>query len=145
MNQRHSPDRLEELAAAECLELLDSAQVGRVAFLADDAPIIVPVNFARDDTDVVIRVADGSALARAQGARVAFEVDDIKSWAQAGRSVVVVGRMSALDDPDRADRLRRRFQPWAGGQRELFLRIAMERTSGRQVPVEPVEVTGQPI
>ena len=128
-----------------CLELLDGAKVGRVAFVSGDAPIIVPVNFTRDDADIVIRVAEGSGLAQQQGALMAFEVDDIKTWAQAGRSVLVVGPARVLRDPAREARLRRKFQPWAGGRRDVLIGITMERVTGRQVPAEPVEITGQPI
>ena len=145
MDEHPSTGRLEDLDTAACLELLDRAPVGRVAFVEDDVPVIVPVNFTVDDGEIVIRVAGGSGLARNQGALVAFEVDDVKEWARAGGSVLVVGRACAISDPPREARLRRTFQPWAGGRRDVLIGIPMDRITGRQVPAEPAEVTGQPI
>lgn len=145
MNERAIADRLEDLDTAACLALLDQAAVGRVAFVENDGPVILPVNFTLADHEIVIRVADTSGLAHSAGAQVAFEVDDIRAWAQAGRSVLVVGRAYALSDPTRIAEVRKRFQPWAGGQRDVLIGIPMERMTGRQVPAEPDDVTGQPV
>lgn len=145
MNENAATGRLEDLDTAACLELLDQAPVGRVAFVEDDVPVILPVNFTVDDGEIVIRVADGSGLARKHGALMAFEVDDIRAWAQAGRSVLVVGQASVTSDPTRLARLRKVFQPWAGGRHDVLIGISMERMTGRKIPADPVDITGQPV
>ena len=52
---------LEELAHDECLKLLATMSIGRVAIVIDDrGPLVVPVNYALDGEIVVFRTGAGS-------------------------------------------------------------------------------------
>jgi hypothetical protein len=60
---------LETLGRSECLNLLATAQVGRVALVVDGHPEILPVNYALDGDAVLFRTAEGSVLTHAALAR----------------------------------------------------------------------------
>jgi nitroimidazol reductase NimA-like FMN-containing flavoprotein (pyridoxamine 5'-phosphate oxidase superfamily) len=124
-----------EIPAAECLSLLHSAEVGRVAFVGGTGLVIHPVNYLIDRDTVVVRTSPYTLLAENASGQVAFEVDDLDPWLSAGWSVLVTGHCAPIDDPDEAAALRRseRLHPWAAGQRNLFLRITPQHISGRRV------------
>jgi len=70
----------EDLAREDCLQLLEREQVGRVALTARALPIVLPVNFALLDGDIVWRSAQGTKLNDASaGFVVAFESTTM-SW-----------------------------------------------------------------
>jgi len=65
---------------------------------------------------------------------VAFEIDDIKPATREGWSVLIQGPAHYVEsDTERASVLEAGVQPWAGGARELFLRITPTRITGRRV------------
>lgn len=124
---------LEPIPPAECLRLLDRAQVGRVA-LWDDGPSIVPVCFHVDDASVVLRTAAGSRLAsRSVGATVAFEVDALEPTLRTGWSVVVRGRLERVVDEGEVLRLEPLVHAWPIGERDALLRIPIAEISGRRL------------
>ena len=52
-----------ELDRAECLELLAAKSVGRIAYVSDTGPRILPVNYILSDDCVIFRtVPDGEIL-----------------------------------------------------------------------------------
>ncbi len=53
---------LEVLERHECLRLLASQPVGRVAVVVDAWPMIFPVNYALDGDSIVFRTDEGSKL-----------------------------------------------------------------------------------
>jgi nitroimidazol reductase NimA-like FMN-containing flavoprotein (pyridoxamine 5'-phosphate oxidase superfamily) len=68
---------LRNLAEDECLELLASRVLGRVAVVVDDAARVYPVNYLLDGRDVVFRTDEGTKLDAAHRCALAtFEVDD---------------------------------------------------------------------
>ncbi len=126
----------EVLAAEECLRLLASRRVGRVAVSTGERPAILPVVYALLDGDVVFRTAPGEKLiAAVLHCTVAFEADDFDEAEGAGWSVNVVGPAEEITHPDeraRAEALG--LDPWAGGDvRDRFVRIRSEHGSGRRV------------
>jgi uncharacterized protein len=127
-----------DMSAQECRERLASGGIGRVAFCGADGPQIYPVTFTVVDGDVVFRVAPYTRLGmHVTGKEVAFEVDDVDHLHRGGWSVVVRGRAAAVDDPDEAIRLRREGpQPWASGQRHLFVRVHPTSVTGRSVAAQ---------
>ncbi|HEY7721486.1 MAG TPA: pyridoxamine 5'-phosphate oxidase family protein [Pedococcus sp.] len=132
-------ERIEYLTTEECLQLLATASVGRIAVTRDALPVILPVNFAVDGTSLVIRTNDGAILkaARAGGAVVAFEVDSLDEEAMTGWSVLVTGTLreiSAVSAVLRAEQLP--LAPWAGGVRRHFVRITPGLMSGRRLLAE---------
>lgn len=127
---------LVELSPGRCLSLLRShpVSVGRLGVTdADGQPLIVPVNYCMDGDSVVFRAAPESLIARrALERRVAFEVDDVDAAWQEGWSVLVQGTARRITDVVELARLRRlRLQPWAPGERPLYLRIDPQVITGR--------------
>ena len=86
---------LSVLSVDECLQLLSThvPRVGRVAFVSDGKPVVLPVNFVFSEGSVIFRTNSGAKLAAAANSeRVAFEVDEIDSTWEEGWSVLIQGR-----------------------------------------------------
>lgn len=135
--ERDEALRLEVLDEAACIELLAHHRfVGRVAFVVDDRPIVLPVNYIFDNDSVVFCTGSGTTLnAVAGGADVAFEVDDSVPLRHSGWSVLVRGHAEVVTDRGELARLRRGpLRPWAKGARANWIRIRLEEISGRQIP-----------
>jgi uncharacterized protein len=126
------------LSQEECRERLAGASVGRVAFCTPQGPSIYPVNVGVVDGDVLFRTAPYSELGSQVGGRqVALEVDEVDPADASGWSVVARGEAVPVDDPDEVARLRRTLpEPWAPGQRVLFVRVVVAQVSGRVVSRE---------
>lgn len=130
---------LEKLDRDQCLTLLGTRSIGRVAVTIAALPAIFPVNFTLMDDDIVFRSSPGSKLtAAAQRAVVAFEVDDVDNMYHSGWSVLVVGPASEITDRaelERAERLP--LTPWAPGSKGHYIRIRSELVSGRRIGTWP--------
>ncbi|WP_367325247.1 helix-turn-helix domain-containing protein [Streptomyces sp. HUAS ZL42] len=124
-----------ELDAQECRALLATAGVGRLAVSTDDGPVVLPVNYSVVDGVIVFRTEPGSTMALASGKRVAFEVDRIDDAFSRGWSVLVRGDAWTVSDPDAARLLTERAysEPWAGGHRDLWMRIDPHGITGRRI------------
>jgi uncharacterized protein len=123
--------KLREIDRDECLRLLGTQRVGRIAFVDDSGPDVLPVNYVMDGDDVVIATTGYGAIARAStGARVAFEVDDLDEYTESGWSVVVRGRANRESPFDQSTE---RPHPWADGTRTYLLRITNASVSGRRL------------
>jgi hypothetical protein len=134
---RMEAERIMTLAPNECLQLLASTTVGRVALTSKALPVILPVNYAMDGDTVVIRTRPGSLLAtsRERGVVVAFEVDELDRQTCSGWSVLVTGTLREITDVGelaRAEQLP--LAPWIGGDRRHFVRITPGLLSGRRIP-----------
>jgi nitroimidazol reductase NimA-like FMN-containing flavoprotein (pyridoxamine 5'-phosphate oxidase superfamily) len=126
---------LTELDRQECLELLAAKAVGRVAYVVDNGARILPMNYVLAEDCIIFRtVGDGEIYHHALSSMCAFEVDETDEFFESGWSVVVVGRLDLASEDDFA---RMRYgklpEPWAGGNRYLFVRIGLEQVSGRRV------------
>ncbi|MEZ0090909.1 helix-turn-helix domain-containing protein [Streptacidiphilus sp. EB129] len=130
---------LEELGTQECWARLSERGVGRLGFSTAEGPVVLPVNYQVMDRGIVYRTAPGTVPAAAVGHRVAFEVDHIDDALSQGWSVLVVGhaqaRPAAPDDggnagPDPSPPPAGPT-PWAGGQRDLWVRISPDTLTGR--------------
>lgn len=134
---RGSRDRrilLSELTDEECRSRLGREGVGRVVFQMGGTLIVRPVNYRVVDGCVLFRTQPGGALATAVGRRVVLEVDRIDDVMAQGWSVLVSG----IAEEDRRDVERpgareEEPQPWAGGPRELLVRICPSRVTGREL------------
>jgi nitroimidazol reductase NimA-like FMN-containing flavoprotein (pyridoxamine 5'-phosphate oxidase superfamily) len=92
---------LEILDRQECLRLLETSTLGRLALSVNALPMILPVNFLLDGDRILIRTSPGTKLAAATtNAVVAFEVDAMDPFAHAGWSVAVTGMSREVTDPD---------------------------------------------
>lgn len=96
-----------------CLRRLRSAPLGRIAFVRDGAPVILPVNHVVDGTTIAFRTTWGSKQLIAEGARqVAFEVDGIDAGRRCGWSVLVRGTAGRVYDEASVDRYERLPLRW---------------------------------
>ena len=101
MNHRFDSDEvipaIRGISRAQCVELLQSHSVGRVAWQSADGPEILPVNYVWYDDSVVFRTAPNGLLAGLVWATdVAFEIDELNSRRREGWSVVLHGRTQAV-------------------------------------------------
>jgi uncharacterized protein len=127
------PGRLQELSEDECRELLRTRQVGRVAFVNDTGPTVVPVNFVLAENAIVFRTSPHSEMAQQlNGRRVAFEVDDVDDFNQSGWSVLVRGTGRFVESPTALSEAARP-DTWAEGVRTLFVRIEIDLLTGRRL------------
>jgi uncharacterized protein len=126
--------RLTELTEAECLELLATRQVGRLAYCDQDGPLAVPVNYVIHDGNVLFRTSPHTSLGQhAPGAAVAFEVDEIDDFTQSGWSVLVRGPSEYVDADDLPTAADARATPWPQGVRTLQVRIRPLSITGRRL------------
>ena len=134
-------ERIQSLSSEECLQLLSTGSVGRIAVTRDALPVILPVNYAVDGGSILIRTTEGAILraARAGGAVVAFEVDNLDERTMTGWSVLVTGTLrevTAVSAVLRAEQLP--LVPWVGGERRHFVRITPGLLSGRRILAQEV-------
>ena len=122
-----------ELTRERCEELLNSTTVGRIAYARPDGAHILPVNYRYRDSVLVVRTSPYGSLAElAPGTDgVAFEVDHHNDLLQVAWSVVVRGRVDAVEDPGTQLGTDARPRPWAAGNRTLFLRLTPDTITGR--------------
>jgi uncharacterized protein len=129
--------------------MLETVQVGRLIFTVNALPAVRLMNFAVADGLIVLRTAADTTVARkVDDAIVAFEADDLDPATASGWSVVVTGRAMRVTDPDLIARYRDvPLRPWASGERDQFLTIAIEMLEGRRVtrPAESSDLDGSGI
>lgn len=126
------PSHMTEIPSAECYDLLASRSVGRVAFVVDGAPSVIPVNHAVDGDDIVFRTSPHSELGRSMAhGSVAFQVDDFDDFSQSGWSVLVHGSAQYDDSSDGLPG--EPPSPWAEGVRGLLVRIRPRQVTGRRL------------
>jgi len=135
--------QLVELDRDECLRLLGTSNLGRLAVNAPGgAPVIRPVNYRFDpnSNSIVFRSADGSKFDRLvlQGT-AAFEIDGTESEGAVGWSVIVIGvaeEITHAPDVHHVEQLG--LQPLAPGSKPHWIRIRANVVSGRRIAlVEP--------
>ena len=139
-------ERWVEISADECAALLRENHLGRIALVSTGLPLILPVNYVMDDTEVVFRTSSGSKFdAAVRHAPVAFEIDGIDERHQTGWSVLLRGRLHHVTDPAEIARLEQLpLVPWVPGEHPYFVRVTPSGTSGRRitVPVLPSDYWG---
>lgn len=125
---------LTEMRERECQRLIESGGIGRVAFELAGRLLVLPVNFTVHDGAIVFRTGATTAVGRYGEGPVAFEVDRIDDGLQEGWSVLISGKARHAD-ADEAYRLAEEVdvEPWAGGDREVYVLIEPDRISGRRV------------
>ena len=132
---------IEELDEAESLRLISAGGIGRIAYQSRFGPAVLPVNYKWYDGAIVFRTARHSALDEdlqtgiAGGDYVvAFEIDDYDLPGRQGWSVMIQGPAHHVDsETERAAAKQAGVEPWAPGDRELFLRIIPQRVTGRRI------------
>ena len=133
---------LEELSRRECIELLRADVVGRIAFVHEASPIVLPVNYRLVETTsgvlLALRTRPGNVIDRAPRA-VAFEIDRIDRSHERGWSVLVRGTLRHLDA--HAPSVRAQFDPvpWMPAGRDAWLVIEPGEITGRRLEAATIE------
>jgi hypothetical protein len=128
-----------ELDRPECLRLLATAAVGRIAVSVTEweHPVIRPVNYVFDTASqsVLIRTAPGSKLhAVLRSARAAFEIDGLDPTGRIGWSVIIVGVSEEITNRAELTRIDGLgLEPWAPGRKGHWVRIRANTVSGRRI------------
>jgi hypothetical protein len=125
-----------ELTLPISLELLRGGEIGRVGLTTPVGPRVIPVTYKLFKDDIVFRTTPYSELGTyGPGRDVAFEVDQFDSGLREGWSVLAVGRLEVVDDPSVVRIIQESDdpQPWAGGRRNLYMRLAWRDLTGRRV------------
>jgi nitroimidazol reductase NimA-like FMN-containing flavoprotein (pyridoxamine 5'-phosphate oxidase superfamily) len=125
---------MEVLGRDECLRLIAEAPVGRVAMVVGGVPVVLPVNFALLQGDVVFRTGTGTKLVAAvERSALTLEVDSIDVDTRTGWSVLVTGGASEITRPDElAAAAALDLQSWVPGLGR-YIRIRSVAVSGRRL------------
>jgi len=126
------------LTVAECRQHLTGGGVGRFLFVEPGrGPVAIPVNFGMDGDDVVFRTGSGGSVsAGLHERRVSFDVDHLDAALGEGWSVLVTGKAQVITDPAgraRAEALN--IEPWAGGKKPIYVRLAARQITGRRIRI----------
>lgn len=127
---------LEGMTAAECKQHLAGGGVGRFLFVEPGrGPVAIPVNFDMDGDDVVFRTGNASSVsAGLHERRVSFDVDHLDDALSEGWSVLVTGKAHIItDQADLARAEALHIEPWAGGDRPIYVRLTGSQITGRRI------------
>jgi nitroimidazol reductase NimA-like FMN-containing flavoprotein (pyridoxamine 5'-phosphate oxidase superfamily) len=136
-----SATALQWIDRQECLRLLQTDSIGRLAVLDGPAPTILPVNYALDGEDIVFRTDPGLKLDAGPRSRASFEVDAFDRATRSGWSVVVSGRLEEVtryDAPRWARVQALAVDPWAGGDKSHWMRLVGTKVTGRRLAPAPM-------
>jgi nitroimidazol reductase NimA-like FMN-containing flavoprotein (pyridoxamine 5'-phosphate oxidase superfamily) len=132
---------LEALDEAECMRLISSGGIGRIAYSGRFDLTVLPVNYKLHEGTIVFRTAQGgetgedlrTGIAGAEY-RVAFEIDDFDRTAREGWSVLIQGPAHHVESAAERELVQAAgVEAWAGGDREHFIRITPARVTGRRI------------
>jgi nitroimidazol reductase NimA-like FMN-containing flavoprotein (pyridoxamine 5'-phosphate oxidase superfamily) len=115
--------------------------VGHVALTARALPIVLPVNLAVLDGDIVWRSAEGTRLNDASSDFVvAFEADHFESDHMQGWSVMVQGLAHVVTDIDELDRARElTLESWTlEGSADRYVRLVPNLVKGTRIHKAPM-------
>jgi nitroimidazol reductase NimA-like FMN-containing flavoprotein (pyridoxamine 5'-phosphate oxidase superfamily) len=141
-NTPESADPVVELLdEAECLRLITAGGVGRIGYTGRFGPTILPVNYVLQEGTIVFRTGQHSPLGEDlrtgiehAESKVAFEIDELSPGAREGWSVLVQGSAHLVDsEAERSSVVGLGVEPWAGGEKELFVRVLPTRITGRRI------------
>jgi len=123
------------LSPGECRRLIAPGGIGRVAFTTASGPVVLPVNFTVVGTSIVIRTDAGTLIETHGDERAAFEVDHVDEVLHEGWSVLVRGQAHRVLQPGELRHVREEatVAPWAGGTRDVYVRIVPDRITGRRI------------
>ena len=123
---------LAALDEAECLRLLASVPIGRIAVSDRALPSVLPVYFLMRGRTVLLRVSGTGRLAAAtRAAVVAFEADEMGPTG--GWSVLGIGRTRSVRPDERA--AASGLRSWGIGEHDSFVAIGLEVLTGRRLPL----------
>jgi nitroimidazol reductase NimA-like FMN-containing flavoprotein (pyridoxamine 5'-phosphate oxidase superfamily) len=122
---------LEEIPRDECLRLVASTAVGRIAVaLPGGPPLVVPVNYALDGEVVVFRSDPGSKILALREQPVSFQVDFVDPFHRTGWSVLIQG---VAYEATAAEVEHLAIESWAGGDKRHWIRVLPAAITGRRI------------
>ena len=124
---------VEVLSRDECLRLLATAPVGRVAVaVIGEAPLVVPVNFLFVDGRILFRTDYGTVFRSAVLSErpMSFQVDRVDVARRTGWSVLVQGRAVEAGDWEATSVP---LQPWAAGVKDHLVALSPATVTGRRL------------
>jgi Pyridoxamine 5'-phosphate oxidase len=132
---------LEELSLDECLRFLRGTDLGRVAFMDGDFPVVLPVNYRLTDGAggewwLTLRTRSGNVIDQAP-LHVAFEVDGMDAVAHRGWSVLVRGDLRHVV-PTAGTTNIGDSEPWIDDGRDSWLIVEPTLVSGRRLHPAPL-------
>lgn len=125
-----------EIPLDECLRLLATMSVGRIAVAPEgEAPVVVPVNYALDGDVIVFRADRGSRLDKLDDLPVSFEVDLIDPFQKLGWSILVRGtaREATAEEAGHVE-----VEAWVATPNMHWIRISPETITGRRIQLPPI-------
>jgi uncharacterized protein len=128
--------KLTVLSQKESWDLVRRSAIGRLAFVMDGWPLVMPVNYLVDGVDVVLRSDPGRKLTAArEQVQAALQVDSIDPVYRSGWSVLVFGVATAVDDAVEVARLDDLgLRSWAASARASWIRLLPVQITGRRLP-----------
>jgi nitroimidazol reductase NimA-like FMN-containing flavoprotein (pyridoxamine 5'-phosphate oxidase superfamily) len=127
MSSEDEAFELESLSRDECLRLLATVPIGRVAVIGPNgAPHVVPVNFVVHDDCILFRSDEGLKLAAMGTQLVTFQVDCFDPGRRVGWSVMIHGRGREVSE------LPRSIVGWTSAARHVVC-IEADEIVGRQI------------
>ncbi|MER6950840.1 pyridoxamine 5'-phosphate oxidase family protein [Nonomuraea sp. NPDC000554] len=131
---------VETLDTDRCLRLIAPGGIGRVAFTGPNGPTVLPVNYKLHEGAVVFRTAHGGPMDKdlrtgLEGVdiKIGFEVDSIDEARHEGWSVMIQGPAHHVSEEELPKVIECGVTPWAGGPRELYIRIVPHQITGHRV------------
>ena len=138
MVRYHLDTAIESLDHDACRTLLAASTIGRVAFMGDPFPLILPVNYVLFDEFVVFRTDPGAKLSQLPLRPAAFEIDgrdgSVSAW-----SVLVQGHAREVTTAlgDRYESLRSvNIDLLSPGEKAHWIAIEIEQLSGRRLALQ---------
>ena len=135
-SQTDNSTGLEVLGRDDCIELIQATPIGRLGFVDEGQPVVLPVNFRWTGHAVVFRTLEGDKLhAAAMNQPVAFEVDDWDTATNLGWSVVFKGIAHEVTNWAEAEELEQLgLVPWSSDVwRQKWVKVVPEEISGRRL------------
>jgi hypothetical protein len=125
---------LEILTSEECHRSLSRGGIGRLAFVDEGLPTILPVNFHLSDEQIVITTGIGSILRAAEhGQLVAFEVDGTDPMYHGGLSVLLRGHARELREEEQTEATTGPLRAWGNTEADRFVAVSIEILTGRRI------------
>ena len=127
--------QMDDLVEEVCWHLLAGSRLGRMGFVLDGDPWVLPFNYTMHERSLVFRTTTGSMLhTLGDGAPVAVEIDNVDGAARTGWSVIARGHAWELSDPQQiASFAEGAVDPWAPGPKERWMYVVPHAISGRAI------------
>jgi hypothetical protein len=133
---------LTPLSRVECMQLLESNDLGRIAVVHDGSPVVFPVNYRIADYEdtkvIVIRTRTNNTIDHPDS-RVAFEIDNADVSHGTGWSVLVRGVLRMISPGSDMD-----SYPMITDGRTAWRVIVPDEITGRRVDPDPSGWTFNP-